>query len=82
MKVKKDYLLTYDEIDLRRAKADDNFEELAKLIYDTDPYIYPFWFNNNVEEAKKILAEYIAKPGFIYTTINNIHTFIILYFLD
>ena len=34
MKVKKDYLLTYDEIDLRRAKADDNFEELAKLIYD------------------------------------------------
>lgn len=66
MKVKKDYLLTYDEIDLRRAKADDNFEELAKLIYDTDPYIYPFWFNNNIEEAKKVLAEYITKPGFIY----------------
>ena len=65
MKVKKDYLLTYDEIDLRRAKAYDNFEELAKFIYDTEPYIYPFWFNNNVEEAKKVLAEYIAKPGFI-----------------
>ena len=66
MKVKNDYLLTYDEIDLRRAKSTDNFEEIAKLIYQTDPYIYPFWFNNSVEEAKKVLPKYIAEAGFIY----------------
>ena len=66
MDVKKDYLLTYDEIDLRRAKKDDNLEELAKLIYQTDPYIYPFWFKGEVEEAKSVLPKYIVQPGFIY----------------
>ena len=62
MEVKKEYLLTYDEIDLRRARKDDNMEEIAKLIYQTDPYIYPFWFN----EAIRILSEYILKPNFLY----------------
>ncbi len=41
-------------------------EELATLIYETDPYIYPFWFNNNLEEAKKVLVPRIKEPGFIY----------------
>ena len=71
MRVKKDYLLTYDEIDLRRAKADDNFEELAKLIYDTDPYIYPYWFEcleNCIEELPKLLKE----NNFIFN-INNLY---------
>lgn len=63
---KKDYLLTYDEIDLRRANENDNFEEIAKLIYQTDPYIYPYWFNNSIEEAIKVLPQYIKEPGFIY----------------
>ena len=62
---KNDYLLIYDEIDLRRANKDDNFEEIASLIYQTDPYIYPFWFKGGVEEAKKVLPKYIAEPGFI-----------------
>ena len=66
MDEKKDYLLTYDEIDLRRARKDDNFEEIAQLIYQTDPYIYPFWFKGSVEEAKKVLPKYIAQPKFIY----------------
>ena len=66
MEEKKDYLLTYDEIDLRRANKNDNMEEIAKLIYQTDPYIYPFWFKNGVEEAKKVLPKYIMQPGFIY----------------
>jgi len=66
MSEKKDYLLTYDEIDLRRARREDNIEEIAKLIYETDPYIYPFWFNNDIEEAKKILSKFIIDPGFIY----------------
>jgi len=66
MSEKRDYLLTYDEIDLRRAKKDDNLEEIASLIYQTDPYIYPFWFNNDIEKAKKVLPEYIKKTKFIY----------------
>lgn len=66
MEEKKDYLLTYDEIDLRRAKRTDNLEEIAKLIYQTDPYIYPFWFKNGVEEAQEVLPKYIVQPGFIY----------------
>ena len=66
MEVKNEYLLTYDEIDLRRARKDDNLEEIAKLIYQTDPYIYPFWFNDSLEEAMRVLPEYILKPGFIY----------------
>lgn len=66
MLVKKEYLLTYDEIDLRRAKKDDKLEEIAKLIYQTDPYIYPFWFKGGEEEAMRVLPKYILDPGFIY----------------
>lgn len=66
MKVKKEYLLTYDEIELRRARKTDDFEEMAELIYQTDPYIYPFWFNNDIEKAKEILPKYIAQPKFIF----------------
>ena len=66
MEEKKEYLLTYDEIDLRRARRDDNMEDIAKLIYQTDPYIYPFWFKGGVEEAMRILPKYIVQPGFIH----------------
>jgi len=66
MNEKKEYLLTYDEIDLRRANKNDDFKEIVKLIYQTDPYIYPFWFNNDIEKAQEILPKYIGQPGFIY----------------
>lgn len=51
---------------MRRANENDNMEELARLIYNTDPYIYPFWFNNNEELAVKILKDLIKEKGFIY----------------
>ena len=63
---KKDYKVGFEDIILRRAKKEDNMEDIAKLIYQTDPYIYPFWFNNNVEEAVKVLVPRIQEPGFIY----------------
>lgn len=63
---KKDYKVGFEDIILRRAKADDNMEEIAKLLYQTDPYIYPFWFNDSVEEAIKVLVPRMKEPGFIY----------------
>ncbi len=66
MSEKKDYKIDFDDIVLRRARADDNMEDIAKLIYQTDPYIYPFWFNNDSNEAVKVLTPRLAEPGFIY----------------
>ena len=36
---------------IRKAEKNDNFEDIGELIYLTDPYIYPYWFNNNIEES-------------------------------
>lgn len=69
---KKSYFVEDEEIVFRRAKLDDNFEEIASLIYDTDPYIYPFWFKNNIEEAKLFLKDKIKEEGFIFNY-NNIY---------
>ena len=51
---------------IRNLQKNDNFEEVAQLIYLTDPYIYPYWFNNNIQEAKKVLAELIKKKTIFY----------------
>ena len=66
MEEKKDYKVGFEDIILRRAKKDDNMADIARLIYETDPYIYPFWFNNSVEEAIEVLVPKIQEPGFIY----------------
>ena len=42
MDKKKDYKIGFEDIILRRASKDDNMADIAKLIYETDPYIYPF----------------------------------------
>ena len=46
-------------------KINDNFEEIAELIYQTNPYIYPYWFNNNINEGITKLKEsqVIMKDG-------------------
>ena len=51
MKEKKDYKVGFEDIILKKKKKDDNMEDIARLIYETDPYIYPFWFNNDIDEA-------------------------------
>ncbi|MEE3342712.1 MAG: GNAT family N-acetyltransferase [Bacilli bacterium] len=63
---KKSYEINFDDIILRRATIDDDFSEIARLIYDTDPYIYPFWFNNNLDEAIKVLVPLMHEEGFIF----------------
>ena len=66
MEEKKDYMVGFEDIILRRAKKDDNMVDIARLIYETDPYIYPFWFQNDIEEATKVLSKEIQKEGFIF----------------
>lgn len=61
-----DYKIDLSDIVLRRARGDDNLEEIARLIYQTDPYIYPFWFENDTEEAVKVLVPLMREPGFIF----------------
>lgn len=72
MTEKKDYAVNLDELVFRRAKETDNFREIAKLIYQTDPYIYPFWFGNDVRACEKFLSERIGLGGFIFNY-NNIY---------
>ena len=40
--------------------------EIATLIYQTDPYIYPYWFENSVDKAIEFLSDKILMPGFIF----------------
>ena len=41
------YNVNMGSLEIRKAKQTDNLNEIAKLIYLTDPYIYPYWFNKN-----------------------------------
>jgi len=66
MKEEKDYKIVYEDIVFRRAISADNMEKMAELVYNTDPYIYPFWFNNDIEEAKRVLGEKMTEEGFLY----------------
>ena len=63
---KNSYEVNLEDVIFRRATIDDNMEEIASLIYQTDPYIYPFWFNDDIEEAKRVLSKEIKKEGFIF----------------
>lgn len=57
-------------IEIRPLQRDDNLEEIAKLIYITDPYIYPDWFSS-LDEAIEILP-YIMKRKTLYSYKNMI----------
>ena len=53
--MKDSYLVENELIYFRRAKSEDNMDEIARLIYATDPYIYPFWFDNNENKCVDFL---------------------------
>lgn len=53
------------ELTFRKAKATDNLEEIAELIYNTDEYIYPYWFGN-LENCKKELPNLMLEDKFFY----------------
>lgn len=70
--MKNRYLVEDNEIEFRRASVNDNIEDIATLIYKTDPYIYPFWFNNNINDAIAYLKKIILKPNNLFN-IDNIY---------
>lgn len=48
------------KLKLRKATREDNMKDIAELIYNTDAYIYPYWFgnvNNCVNELSILLLE-------------------------
>lgn len=55
-----------EDLVFRKAKKTDNMDDIATLIYQTDPYIYPYWFQNDLNKAKEFLGKNIKEPGFVF----------------
>ena len=56
---------------IRKANKTDNLKQISELIYNTDPYIYPYWFES-LNNCKKILPKLILEDNFIFN-INTIY---------
>ena len=52
-------------MNIRYANSGDDAKTLAKLIYETDRYIYPFWFKDKSEGIEKI-AELVKNKDSIF----------------
>ena len=50
-----------DEVTVRPLKDGDDLLQVAKLIYYSDEYIYPYWFDN-IKDGQKVIAEMIKLP--------------------
>lgn len=50
-----------DEITVRPLKPDDDFDKVARLIYLSDKYIYPYWFDC-IEDGINVIKEMISLP--------------------
>lgn len=53
-------------MEIRFASTDDDKNHLAKLIYNVDPYIYPYWFSNNEEEGVRTLSKLLDDESSIF----------------
>ncbi len=49
------------DIVIREFRDGDDINQVAKLIYLTDPYIYPYWFDN-IEDGISVIREMINLP--------------------
>ena len=47
---------------IRKLKKSDNLKQAAKLIYLTDPYIYPYWFEDDIEKGIQTLTQMLQEP--------------------
>ena len=50
---------------IRHLKLNDNLTKVAELIYQTDPYIYPYWFYK-YSNWKDVLINLIKKKGSVF----------------
>lgn len=54
---------------VRKAEKDDDLEKIAQLLYETDPYIYPYWFGD-LENCKKELTPLLLEDKFFFNISN------------
>ena len=50
-----------NEVVIRKLQDGDDLNQVAKLIYLTDPYVYPGWFDS-IEDGVKVIREMIDLP--------------------
>lgn len=53
-------------ITIRPARMHDNSIEVGRLIYQTDPYIYPTWFGGDEQLGSKVLSGLFTAPKSIF----------------
>ena len=53
------------ELTIRKATLEDDLKRIAELLYKTDPYIYPYWFET-LERCKEELPELIKLDNFLF----------------
>ena len=63
--------LLKNKIEIRNLSLSDNLEQVAELIYKTDPYIYPYWFKK-FKDWKSVLVEQIKQEGSLFNFKNII----------
>lgn len=59
------------ELEIRKATPEDNLKEIASLIYKTDQYIYPYWFES-LEKCQSELSPLMLEDNFFFN-INNFY---------
>ena len=60
-----------EDIYIRRANKNDKLEKIAQLLYQTDNYIYPYWFEN-LDNCKKELSPLLLESKFFFN-VNNLY---------
>lgn len=61
----------HDKYEFRKANINDNLFEIAELLYNTDSYIYPYWFGN-LDNCLKSLPKLLVEEKFFFN-INNLY---------
>ena len=59
-----------DNLIIRKPTKDDNLEKISELLYNTDKYIYPYWFES-LENCKEELTPLLLEDKFFFN-INNL----------
>jgi len=59
------------KLSIRKAAREDNLKEIAELIYYTDDYIYPYWFES-LEKCQQELPTLLTEENFFFN-INNLY---------
>ena len=59
------------DLKIRKATTNDNLEEISELIYCTDEYIYPYWFET-LDNCKEELSNLLIEQNFFFN-VNNLY---------